>query len=167
MLVALLTVGGLVTANFMGFRLGSDGMPTQIDGQPVYRVTDRSEWQNQNGEFLLAANLYVVELACMPIATAADVPSTPAERDLLGGMCSGVGLQGPSGATDNMPWVAPKSPVYQTLFGMWGRGVVLRVHVHDPEATGCSAVTRARCDAAVVAEAIVWQADEVAGRLSH
>jgi hypothetical protein len=158
-----LAVAGLVTAGLIAFRLstsldalGSGGIPTQIDGERVYRVTEQAEWRDLSGGFLLAANLYIVDLNCLPGPASSNAPSTPAERDLLPSDCSGVGLASAPGATTSMPWVAPKSSVYGSLFSMWGSDVILRVHIHDPEANQCGADKRARCDAAVVVETIVW-----------
>jgi hypothetical protein len=157
--VLVLAAAGLVGLGLVHGGLGSDGIPTQIDGQRVYRVTEQAEWHNLGGSFLLGGYPYFVEMICVPTTAASDALSTPAERDLLTGNCSGMALASSTGPTTAMPWVAPKSPGLDSLDSFifsWGRAVVLRVHTHDPEATQCPADERSRCEAAVVVDGVVW-----------
>jgi hypothetical protein len=140
--------------------LGADGIPTQIDSQRVYRISEQAEWQNLSGSFLLAAEPGIYFGTCpIPVAQAAVTPATSAETDLLGlGIpCYGAWLSNTTSSNTNDLTVAPKSPSLRTLFITWGgHAVVLRVHTHDPEAAECAAARRARCEAAVVVEALVW-----------
>ncbi len=134
--------------------LGPDGIPTQIDGQRVYLVTEQAEWENLSGSFLLAANL---PSGAMPACFA--VQGTGAEGDLLAQFCGGWSLGSTTGSdTDlaSLVYAAPKSSPQVLLYGWANHAVVLRVHAHDPEAAGCSADKRAACEAAVVVEAVVW-----------
>ena len=134
--------------------LGSDGIPAQIDGQRVYRVTDMAEWQNLSGNFLLAANM---PSGAMPACIAAH--GTGAEGDLLAQACGGWSLGSTTGSDSDQAsfvYAAPKSSPYDLLYGWANQAVVLRVHTHDSEAAGCSADKRAACEVAVVVEAVVW-----------
>jgi hypothetical protein len=134
--------------------LGADGIPTQIDGQRVYRVTDQAEWQNLRASFLLGATMPSgIQPACIAIR------GTGPEGDLLAGFCGGWSLGSTTGsATDYLSFIyaAPKSSPYALLYSWANHAVVLRVHTHDPEAAQCSAAKRAACEAAVVVEAVVW-----------
>ena len=135
---------------------GSDGIPTSIDGQRVYRIGDKAEWQNLSGSFLLAAYATDFVVTC-PTA----LPQSAAEAALVG-QCGGV-LLARSAGTDtskgiylgDFPAVAPRS---SEALAAWlgGQAIVMRVHTHDPEAAQCAANTRAACESAVVVEAVVW-----------
>ncbi len=46
--------------------MGADGVPSQIDGQRVYRVTDQAQWQNLGGSFLLAGYAVDAPIPCAP-----------------------------------------------------------------------------------------------------
>jgi hypothetical protein len=135
--------------------LGSDGLPAEIEGERVYRITDQAEWQDLSGSFLLAAN---IPSGIMPSCFIGSAPSGPPEGDLLaGGLCGGWALGNTTGpALDQASFVyaAPKSQIL--LFGWANHPAVLRVHTHDSEAAQCSAAKRAACEAAVVVEAVVW-----------
>jgi hypothetical protein len=133
--------------------LGSDGIPTQIDGQRVYRVTDKAEWQNLSGPFLLGG-FAVQQVTACPVQTG-SIP--PAEAGLLIDPCRpwvnlGI-LPGYAGSAE----LSLAQPGSEPLFG-WSGGpaVVVRVHTHDAHAAQCAAGSRAECEAAVVVEAIVW-----------
>jgi hypothetical protein len=138
---------------------GADGLPTQIGGQPVYRLSDKAEWQNLDDSFLLAAVPGIYYGSC-PIgaARAAATPATSAETDLLGlgAACYGAWLSETANSNTNELMVAPKSPSLNLFITWGGHAAVLRVHTHDPEAAQCSAARRDRCEAAVVVEALVW-----------
>ena len=135
--------------------LGSDGIPTQIDGQRVYLITEQAEWANLNGSFLLAAILPSgIMPSCFPVPE-----NTGAAGDLLAQFCGGWSLGRTTGSDSDQAsfvYAAPKSSPYELLYGWANQAVVLRVHTHDSEAAGCSADKRAACEAAVVVEAVVW-----------
>ncbi|MFI5260083.1 MAG: hypothetical protein ACHQ01_10830 [Candidatus Limnocylindrales bacterium] len=168
--ILILVAGGLVVAALAtnqatmpggpasagtGVVLGSDGIPTQIDGQRVYRVGEKADWENLSGSFLLVANANRAPLICI-----AHASSGSPESDLLVGNCGGWSLGSTSGSGDqaNIVYAAPKSSPQSLLNGWAGNPVVLRVHTHDPEAAQCSADQKANCEAAVVVEAVVWPA---------
>ena len=144
---------------------GSDGIPTSIDGQRVYRIGERTEWQNLSGSFLLAGYATAFTPSCpAPAPTAAPQPS--AEANLLG-WCSAIVLATEpitdfSGvAIGSLLKVAPRGS--EALSGFltqphWlnGPAIVMRAHTHDPEAGQCAADQQAACEAAVVVEAVVW-----------
>ena len=125
------------------------GIPTQIDGQRVYMMADRSEWQNLSGSFLLEATPSVAAPSCFP--SQVHAPASSSERDLIQTTCGAI-VVGQNLGSDVM--LAPKSAA---LVEPWeGVTIVVRVHTHDSEATQCSEDTRAQCEASVVVEAVVW-----------
>jgi hypothetical protein len=136
--------------------LGSDGIPTQIDGQRVYRVGEQAEWQNLSGGFLVGGYAYDEVESCPTI-----LPQPSAEADLLG-QCGGIKLA--PAANENqafgLPMLAPVGTDLLDGLNGWlgGPAIVMRVHTHDPEAAACSADKRAACEAAVVVEGVVWSA---------
>jgi hypothetical protein len=146
---------------------GSDGIPTSIDGQRVYRIGEKADWQNLTESFLLAGYATAFTPSCpAPAPTAAPQPS--AEANLLG-WCSAIVLatepitdfNGVS--TGSLFKVAPRGSEALTGFltqPHWlnGPAIVMRVHTHDPEAAQCGADQKAACEAAVVVEAVVWPA---------
>ena len=143
------------TASSAAVSLRPNGLPAEIDGQPVYRVSDVAEWEKLTGSFLLAAtgpNLGMP--ACFGSSS-----GLPAEDDLLAGFCGGWSLGSTNGDEQDrgaVIYAAPKSPPLATFIGWANRPLVLRVHTHDTEAARCSAAKQAACEAAVVVEAVVW-----------
>lgn len=143
-------------ASSSGVVMGADGIPTQIDGQRVYLVTERTKWQNLSGSFLLYGYLAVPEPFCDNIINAPT--QAPAEAQLLGTCGSLALISGPTVAARDsagfvaLAWKAP-ADVFR-WFG--GPAVVVRVHTHDPDAAGCTAPQAAACEAAIVVEAVVW-----------
>ncbi len=133
--------------------LGPDGIPTQIDGQRVYFISEQAEWDNLSGSFLLAAFLPSgVMPSCFP------VPENAAD-DLIANGCGGMALSSTTSSGSGIPsfiYAAPKNSPFGLLIGGANHAAVLRVHTHDAEAAQCSADQRARCEAAVVVEAVVW-----------
>jgi hypothetical protein len=131
--------------------LGSDGIPTQIDGQRVYRVTEQAEWENLNGSFLLGG--YGLDLV---ISCPMSLPQPSSEADLLD-QCGGYELAPFANESPGfgLPILAPKG---SSLLSGWlgGPAIVVRVHTHDPEAVACLSAQHAACEAAVVVEAIIW-----------
>ena len=133
--------------------LGSDGIPTQVDGQRVYRVGEKAEWQNLNGSFLLGGYALPSLRMC---ARGMSAPP-PAEADLLD-TCYGPGLAvkpNVGGLNSDDAWLAPLGS--DAVEG-WldGPPIVVRGHTHDSEAAECEARVRAQCVAAIVVESVVW-----------
>ena len=169
--VAMLAVVGLVGAG-LAFRPGtgpavlvggsdrapgSGGIPSQIDGRRVYRLSDKAEWQNLSGSFLLRANPIDVFISCP--APASPEPSG-ADANLVG-YCDSMALQdgtSETGVTEPGPGSVDVAPESTDLLNGWvdGPAVVLRVHTHDAEAAQCTADLVTACDAALVVEAVVW-----------
>jgi len=133
---------------------GSDGIPTQIYSQRVYRIADKAEWKTLTGSFLLGGYVERFALPCAPpVAT-----RPPAEGQLVA-QC------------DDSFWVASKAaepydasallhpaPKSASALEGWADGpaIIMRVHVDDPEAANCAPAQQAACEAAVVVEAVVW-----------
>jgi hypothetical protein len=155
---AIIVAGGWLAANpqtpagpvpASSLQIGPDGFPNQIDGHRVYRIADKAEWGKLSGSFLLGVAPYLVSPSCF--ITQVNGPSGPSEQHLIQTSC-GTMLVGTTVAPDVM--LAPKtSSMAQTWLGS---PIVMRVHTHDPEAASCAAANRARCDASVVAEEVVW-----------
>ncbi len=140
--------------------LGSDGIPTQIDGQRVYRVTEQAEWENLSGSFLLGGYGLDLVMSCPT-----SLPQPSGEADLLG-QCGGYELAPFANESPGfgLLLLAPKG---SSLLSGWlgGPAIVVRVHTHDAEAASCLSAQRAACEAALVVEAVVWPSvpDRIAG----
>jgi hypothetical protein len=138
--------------------LGPDAIPTQIDGQRVYRIGDRADWQNLGDGFLLAAKAPFGAPSC-PAPMPTSGATNRAEADLLGS-CPAVVLMNTSGSGtpsgNSGIGTAPKGLPGSAIFGWGGHSVVVRVHTHDPEASQCGDNVRAACEAEVVVEAVLW-----------
>ena len=153
---AVIVAGGWLAANpqtpagpapAASLQFGPDGIPNQIDGQRVYRLVDKAEWQKLSGSFLVGSTPSLVSPACL----AAGVAGV-AEGDLIQASCGPALLVGPTLGSSVM--LAPKSA---SLIEPWqGSPIVVRVHTHDPEAASCAAANKATCDASVVVEEVVW-----------
>jgi len=145
---------GPAAASAPGVVLRSDGIPSQIDGQRVYRVGEKTDWANLSGSFLLGG--YVLqEVALCP----SQAPLPSAEAALIS-WCGGLGLW-PTGGTTGIFATSGGIIVANegsSLLDGWvgGPAIVVRVHENDPEAAQCPTDTRAGCEAAVVVEAVVW-----------
>ena len=166
LLVVVLAAVGLVGVGFVFSRcdasassssslvcLGSDGIPNQLDGQRVYRVSEQAEWQNLSGSFPLGGYALDEVEACPTM-----LPQPSAEADLLG-QCVGIALASVANEKQvfGLPMLAPLGS--NLLYGwLGGPAIVVRAHTRDPEAAACSADKRAACEAAVVVEAVVWSA---------
>ncbi len=132
-----------------GVVMGADGIPTQIDGQHVYRVTDQASFPT-SGSFLLAGYGLDFVMACPT-----GLPQPSAEVDLLG-QCGGVELA-PHANENPGPGLLMLAPQGSSLVGwLGGPAIVVRVHTHDPEAAQCSSSEQSACEAALVVEAVVW-----------
>jgi hypothetical protein len=143
-----------------GVVLGADGIPTQIDGEHVYRVTDQAEWQNLSGSFLLGAHVVSYTPPC-PMR----MPSLPPQDLALAGGCTDPGfvpvaLMSSAGSDPyaGTPLLVAEQGADALVGWAGGPAVVIRVHTHDPAAAGCSAEQKAACEAAVVVESVVWPA---------
>ena len=127
-------------------------MPTQIDGERVYLVSDEAEWKNLSGSFLLGGYPFR-EMATCPAPSPPSPP--PAEASMLP-MCGGLGI-GPKFGSDAT--TAGIKVAYQGSDALeeWiGVPVVARVHSHDPAAAQCAAGNRADCQSALVVESVEW-----------
>ena len=151
--IALRPSTGPTGSNPAGVVRGSDGIPTSIDGQRVYRIADQSEWQNLSGSFLLGAYSIMFAHSCPLQVT----PLPSAEHDLVD-LCGAGALLASSPSSDGGPGSVRVAPVGSKALDGWAGGpaIVMRAHTHDPEAAQCAADQKAACEAAVVVEAVVW-----------
>jgi hypothetical protein len=116
-------------------------VPTEIDGQRVYRAADQASFASLSGSFLLGGPFTKPEFVppCpMPVDKSA------AEQQLIP-YCYLRTIDGLQ--------VAPESNIDEPNDEM----VVARVHVNDPLAAQCPADVRAQCQAGIVVEAVVWR----------
>jgi hypothetical protein len=130
-----------VTPTAAGLVTGADGIPTQMDGQPVHTMLDQSAWPANNDSFLLAAEPGISAMACPPGANLASPPYTSVEAEFLTGRCNYASLRPVgTGSSADAQWLAPKSPAFSQLFvwSMAGAPVLMRVHTHDSEAALCT-----------------------------
>jgi hypothetical protein len=132
---------------------GSDGIPTSIDGQRVYRIGDQSEWQKLSGSFLLGGFSIVFAHSC-PLQVS---PLPSAEHDLVD-LCGSGALLAAGPSSDGGPGSLRVAPIGSKALDGWAGGpaIVMRVHTHDPEAAQCAADQKAACEAAVIVDAVVW-----------
>lgn len=124
----------------VGALMGSDGIPTQISGQRVYRAVDQASFPT-SGTFLLGG----------PVTMPDPIPPCPMQPNLT------------MGEKDLIPYcywqaiggihVAPK---IDTLADLRNRIVVARVHIGDAEAASCPVTIQVQCKAAIVVEDVVW-----------
>jgi RNA polymerase sigma-70 factor (ECF subfamily) len=137
-----------------GAVLGADGIPDQIDGQHVYRLAAQGDWQDLSGSFLLGAYAVDAPIPCAPPLPSAQ-PQGSSENAFVP-QCGTVELV--PQAQDNSEWFFNLAPRGLDVLTKWlnGPAIVMRVHTHDPGASGCSADQKTACEAAVVVEAVVW-----------
>ena len=137
-----------------GVILGTDGIPDQIDGQHVYRLAAQADWQDLGGSFLLGAYAVDAPIPCAPPLPSAQ-PQGSSENAFVP-QCGTVELV--PKAQDNSEWFFNLAPRGLDVLTKWlnGPAIVMRVHTHDPDASGCSADQKTACEAAVVVEAVVW-----------
>jgi hypothetical protein len=166
-----------------GIVIGPDGIPSEIHGEPVYGVADQATWQNLSGSFLLSAVPYITEVPAEPycntgVGNAASAATTPpVGASGTPEICLRIALDAPPARSigsgikfdPSMPVVTKGSST--PLLESWvDIAIVLRVHIHDAVAAGCStadsATVQAACDAEVVVEAVVWPEvpTEIAGQ---
>jgi hypothetical protein len=124
--------------------LGSDGIPTQFDGQRVYRATDRGSFASLNGSFLLGGRV-THDPQVIPPCPAPGGP--PGDGQELLPYCSWPSIDGLA-LSPRSNFGEPKNEI-----------VVARVHVNDPLAAQCNDFARAECQAAVVVESVVWKSN--------
>ena len=151
---AIIVAGGWLASNpqtpagpapAASLQLGPDGIPNQINGERVYRIADKTEWQKLSGSFLLGSTPSLISPACI-----AGRVAGVAEGDLIQASCGPALPVGPTLGSNVM--LAPKSA---SLIEPWlSSPIVVRVHTHDPEAASCAAANKATCDASVVVEEV-------------
>jgi hypothetical protein len=147
--IVLLIVASLVlVATLVAPR--SEEVPTEIGGQHVYHVGDRTSFPS-SGSFLLYGYAVRVVITCPTV-----MPQTSAEADLIS-PCGWVYMSPlpTTGLDRTLPRLAPRGLEVLTPW-LDGPAIVIRTHLADPEAAGCPAETRAACDDALVVEAVVW-----------
>jgi hypothetical protein len=127
-------------------------VPTQIDGERVYLVSDEAEWKNLTGSFLLGGYPFR-EMATCPAPSPQSPP--PAEASMLP-MCGGLGIGPKFGSDATTAGIKVANSGSDALEEWIGVPAVARVHTHDPEAAQCAAGNRADCQAALVVESVVW-----------
>jgi hypothetical protein len=155
--VAVLTVAALVVSGLLlgpaagpavgpgpasssGVVMGADGIPTQIDGERVYRAVNQASFPT-SGTFLLGGPVTMPD----PIPPCPMQPNlTMGEKDLIP-YCYWQAIDGIH--------VAPK---IDTLADLRNRIVVARVHIGDAEAALCPVTIQVQCKAAIVVEDVVW-----------
>lgn len=128
-----------------GTVLGTDGMPTILDGEPVFRVADgQARLASAGSTRLLIAGWYsVLHMRCR---LGIDRPESPLLPTCSPARLSASREQVQAGLTivpDGLPISV-------------GR-VVLRVHTGDARASSCSPPMRDRCEKAIVVDEVVWQ----------
>jgi hypothetical protein len=132
--------------------LGEDGLPTSIEGERVLRGADA--WTAVaaavNSRPLLVGGWYQHPIRFCP----ANHPRK--ELHPLLPPCGGDYITSGSDKIDRgLPEVIP--PETRPYDGP----IVVRLHTHDPRASTCVATIRARCDAAIVIDEIVWRPEEL------
>jgi hypothetical protein len=138
----------------------SDDIPATLDGRPVLSIAQgdkQATTASTSQPFFVGGWFAGFGLTC-------GAPATSTPMSSLVPWCQGLFL------TD-LPYAVlvalhdTQAPIIQpiylagaspSLIPRSGR-VVYRVHVHDPSAADCPASLRARCQIAVVVEALVWQ----------
>ncbi len=143
-----------------GLALGSDGLPTAIEGQPTITVPDaldRLANSTDADPFLVRGWYASLALPCAYIP--ATVPPTPGssllpetcDPSLLGAGPIAIGQEHATASDLDLtlgPGVdAPPNGA-----------VVLEIHGHDPASAACDPSIRVACEAAVVVDRVVWTA---------
>ena len=124
-------------------------IPAEIGGEPVFRraiALAHAAFMDDASTFLVGGTLGSYSMICpAPIASLSTV-----ERRLVS-LCDGVVLDGMSGVhlVGDEAWAWPQ---------FRGVDVVIRVHTHDARASECPAALRPECEAAIVADMLVWVA---------
>ena len=137
----------------------ADGIPRQIDGQPVLRgeaISSHVALSPDATAFLVGGYVYALYADCYVEKNAPTSPllaqcddgfhladASPGRQGGIGsGLVIGTGPRLVIGAAlQDLPSSAPG---------------VLRVHIHDPQAADCAPSIRQRCETAIVVEAVVW-----------
>lgn len=114
-------------------------VPSEIDGQHVYRASESAKYDKLSGSFLLGG--YVAEATPDP---GCEPPAQPTAERLLAPDC-------PQPSIDGEP-IAPASKVDPAP----NQIAVVRAHVNDARAAGCSTDFRSECEQAIVIDAAVW-----------
>ena len=133
--------------------LGSDGIPDQINGEHVYRLAAQVDWQKLSGSFLLGAYAVDAPVRCALQPSNAQPQRSP--ENALVPQCGTVELAARAQDQSFFLNLAPRGRDLLTGY-LNGPAIVMRVHTHDPDASGCSADAQTACESAVVVEAVVW-----------
>jgi hypothetical protein len=133
------------------------GLPTHLDGAPVYQLWQKDKWAAESASFLLAGYKFGLANPCpSAAATAAATSGGPTDGELIP-TCDGVELSPTSNNyTKDEQELAPFGS--QALAGLTdGTAVVVRGHTRDPLSARCTDHGRSACEAALVVEDVVWQ----------
>jgi hypothetical protein len=129
--------------------LAAAGIPTEIDGQKVYLVTDHPDWAT-TGSFLIGGYLPGGTLLACPQPSG----EPQAQLDLAPSCGMGLLTDAPGDGGSQGIQLAPKTA---SMYSGWlGAPVVLRAHLNDTESTQCPADIREQCQKSLVVEAVVW-----------
>ncbi len=134
-----------------------DGIPSSLNGEAVFRPLDVAAGRTGS-----EATSYLLGGWSTPGRFARSCPVVPAGNaaSVLIPPCGGWRI----GETPLVPEPALGSSVgvvIEDVSGPMPRGpVVLRVHTDDPRAASCPAAMRARCQAAIVVDEVVWVGQE-------
>ena len=132
-----------------GIVLGADGIPSRIDGEVVLRgpaATARAADVADSSPFLVGGWARQLVMRCAAVAP-------PTTHPLLPPCGSGFRLVAAIEDNDGLN-ITPDG--HNLPHG----AVVVRVHVGDPRAATCPPARLDRCRAAIVVEAVVWQAEQ-------
>lgn len=137
----------------------ADGIPRQIDGQPVLRAAAfiaQASATADDTPFLVGGWSPVdrEQIRCPAVVD----PLVPSDQILLLPPCGGFLFSDAPGASyrsmASSPWVWQRvaAPILPPL----GSSFVMKVHTHDPRAANCLPVMRGSCENAVVEDAVLW-----------
>jgi hypothetical protein len=128
-----------------------DGIPRQIDGQPVLRgeaILSHVAQSQDATPFLVGGYVYAFYADCY---VEPGAPGSPLLAPCDDGFHLGDAPPGTGGG------FGPRLVVDAALQDLPGSAPgVLRVHVHDRRAVDCAPAIRQRCEEAIVVEAVVW-----------
>ncbi len=137
-------------------------VPSEVDGQHVYRAADSAQFDKLKGSFLLGG--VVVDspfggpstLLTEPSDQSCEVPAKPTADQLL--LPDQAYLPGCPAVSIDGEEIAPASKIEPTA----NQIAVVRAHVNDALAAGCSTDVRSDCERAIVVEQAVWSYDPYA-----
>ena len=144
-LASMPVTGPAVPPAVSGVVRGPNGVPTQIDGQRVYRAVD--QWKFPAAGGFLLGGIVTNPSGMLPCPSQLD--KSTAEQELIP-YCFIL-------AIDGLP-VAPLSKLDKPNDEI----IVARVHLNDRLAEQCPTSDRATCQEGIVVEAVVWRPDALA-----